>query len=167
MSNYFQQAICITGNCSVDLDRLEAMGDAFRKVIMAEGGDPKTVTVQRLQNLDLNEVKIDVYYGYRIYSPDHGFEVEDHVEFTVHGDNQIMAAIYRRGAALGASLHEVQSKILQMAHRVIAGHHQIKPPASGIHMDYLTDTLYAVLEVFPKMTTGKPAAQKRPEAAAA
>ncbi len=143
MSRIFNQAITITGNQTVDQDRLMAIGDTFATELKREGGDVSTIHVQRHPGLEPNELKIDVFYEFDFKSPDGAFRFKGQQEFTVYGDNALVA-IYKRQTLLGRDLNETLRGIHNMTTRIISGDYSVADAA-----DYIAKTIDEALKTFP------------------
>lgn len=153
--SFLNQAITITGPRSVDLDRLEAIGDMFKAELIREGGDPNVVSVQRSPDEMPESIKIDVFIESDFSSPDGGFNFHNYREFTVHGDNPHVA-LYRRSAAIGEIQNHVMRAIAGMTQRLVLG----SAPGGYVPLNwdltgYIAETVDAAISTLPNMAAGR------------
>ena len=145
------QAITITGNRSVDLDRLEAIEDLFKAELMREGGDPNVVSFQRTTNELPESIKIDVFVETIFISPDGAFNFNHNREFTVYGDNPLVA-FYRRSAAIGEIQNHVLRGLMGVAGRLESGDWV---PTTMSPIEYMDQLIQNAVATLPNVTAGR------------
>lgn len=150
----FNQSIVITGNASFDLDRLEAIGDMFKREIGREGGNVSAVTVQRSNDELPNGLKIDVFMEAEIWSPDGAFRFNNLVrEFTVEGLDPLVA-FYRRSAAIGEINNHLLRGLTSMSDRLATGDY-VPDATQWTVPQYIDQTLADIIEILPNTTAGR------------
>jgi len=152
--NHFTQLIKIVGNAGMDLDRLEAIADLFKREIIREGGNTSDVIFERSTSEVPNGLEIHVNVDAEIWSPDGAFRFNSLGRgFTIECADP-MVAFYRRNSLIGEIQNHLLRGLTAMTVRLASGDY-VPDPAQWTVAEYIKLTNEAVIATLPNMAAGR------------